>query len=364
MPITWVFVIQHNEKPSHFEFLHRVVEFFRDQSNPNATRNDTCLVFANTAGKDRPGSCRTHGTSGLVLSPRTPISTEGGLPTFAHHGQLFRRRNEGILVGARCFDFVLRESGECIHSFDQINPSQLQPGPAAKSYAAENGAVHPALGRGHVLAPGTGVAASVKWVNDQLDQINMTIPAHAAELNDELMSNQATVVSALRSGSSKDLEEVVLLATPRSSKDPDLWSEPQVKALSHVVCSLQIVAMGAQMISVGMGKVHGIVRRNGHCFDVMAVVGETHQECLNHVVGRYGRRQRRHLLLVSRDLDNTPWDRREESILRTTDPNPNAERRYTDGRNPSYHVGYQNMIRILGSARTAKDVAEQLNVSS
>jgi hypothetical protein len=59
IPITWVFVIQHNEKPSHFEFLNRVVDFFRDQSHPNATRNDTCLIFANTAGRGDPGSCHT-----------------------------------------------------------------------------------------------------------------------------------------------------------------------------------------------------------------------------------------------------------------------------------------------------------------
>lgn len=364
IPITWVFVIQHNEKPSHFEFLNRVVDFFRDQSHPNATRNDTCLVFANTAGKCRPGSCQTHGTSGLVLSPRAPIRTEGGLPTFAHDGQLFRGENKGILVGARCADFVLREGGECIHSFDQINPSRVHPGAAGRSYAAENGAVHPARGEEHVLAPGAGVAAAVKWVNDRLDQINLTVPGHTAKLKQELMANRVAVVSALRSGNSKDLEEVIRLATPGSSENPDEWSEQQGGGLSHVVCSLQILAIGARMISVGLGAVHGVVRRNGHCFDVMAVVGESHQKCLDHVVGRYGRRQRRHLLLVSRDPDNTAWDRREGSILRTADPDPGAERRYTDGRNPSYHIGYQNMIEILASARTANDVAERLNVST
>ena len=90
IPITWVFVIQHNEKPSHFEFLDRVVDFFRDQTHPNATRNDTCLIFANTAGRGDPGSCGTHGTSGLVLSPRALVSIKGGLPTFAHDGRKYR----------------------------------------------------------------------------------------------------------------------------------------------------------------------------------------------------------------------------------------------------------------------------------
>ena len=133
IPITWVFVIQHNEKPSHFEFLNRVGEFFRNQSYPNATRNDTCLIFANTAGRGDPGSCQTHGTSGLVLAPRAPFQTEGGLPTFAHDCSKFRGENGGILAGLGCGDVVLRERGECIHAFDQINPNWVQPGSAGRS---------------------------------------------------------------------------------------------------------------------------------------------------------------------------------------------------------------------------------------
>ena len=76
LPITWVFVIQHNEKPSHVEFLSKAVDFFRDRSYPNATRNGTCLVFANTAGRGYPGSCHTHGNSGLV--PRAGHALSNG----------------------------------------------------------------------------------------------------------------------------------------------------------------------------------------------------------------------------------------------------------------------------------------------
>ena len=364
IPITWVFVIQHNEKPSHFEFLNRVVHFFRDPSHANATRNDTCLIFANTAGRGDPGSCGTHGTSGLVLSPRAPISTKGGLPTFAHDGHRYRGENEGILVGARCADVVLRESGECIHSFDQINPSRIQPGAAGKSYAVENASVHAARGGSHILAPAAAVAAAVKWVNDQLDNIGMSTPTHAAELEEELMSIRGSVVSALRSGDSKDLDVVVRLATPGSSENPDEWSESEGDGLSHVVCSLQIVAMGARLDLVGVERVHGVVSWKGQSIDVMAVRGQTHQECVEHILKGHGRRQRRHLLLVSRDTDNTPRDRRHDNILRTREPAPGEERRYIDGRNPSYHLGYQNIIGILASAATANDIAEHVYDSS
>ena len=258
---------------------------------------------------------------------------------------------------------VLRERGECIHAFDQINPRWVQPGAAGKSYAADNAVVHAVRGE-HVLAPGTGVAAAVKWVNDQLDKMATTMPTHMPELEEELTSIRVTLITGLRLGDSKDLHEVVRLATPGSSENPDEWSGLQGDGLSHVVRSLQIAAMGAKLVSVGVDKVHGVTCWNGQCFDVMAVSGQTHQTCLDHVVSRYGRRQRKHLLLVSRDTDNTPLDRREGSILRTRKPAPRAERRYTDGKNPSYHVGYQNLISILGAAETANDVAEQLYVSS
>lgn len=363
MPITWVFVIQHNEKPSHFEFLNRVVEFFRDPSHPNATRTDTCLVFANTAGRDGPGSCRTHGTSGLIVSPRAPFQVKGGLPTIAHDGGKYRGENRGILAGMRCGDVVLRERGECIHSFDQTNPSWVKPGAAGKSYAADNAAVHSARGGEHILAPGGAVPAAVKWVNDQLDDLGSPVAADSVELRDELSSLRDVIVTDLRCGDSKELDEVVRLATPNSPKNPDEWDECQAAGLMHVVCSLQIAATGTKLVSVGVGDVHGVVCWKRRLFDVMAVRGQTHQKCEEHVKSRYGRRQRRHLLLVSRDPDNTRWDRRQGNILQARGPELGPERRYTDGLTPTYHVGYQNVIEIVGSAKSAVDVAEQLYVS-
>ena len=364
IPITWVFVIQHNEKPSNFEFLDKVVNFFRDQTHPNATRNDTCLIFANTAGRGNPGSCDTHGTSGLVLSPRALIDIKGGLPTFAHDGRRYRGVNEGMLVGARCSDIVMRESGECIYVFDQINPSRIQAGAGGRSYALENPCVYAARGESHVLAPGTGVAAAVKWVNDQLDRLGTQMPSHAAELETELMSLRKKVVEKLRSGNSKDLDEVVRLATPGSSENADEWDQSERDGLSHVVYSLQIVAMGATLVSVGSEQVHGVISWNGQSIDVMAVRGQTHEECLEHVLKRNGRRQRRHLLLVSRDTDNTLRDRRHANLLRRRASGLGKERRFTDGRNPSRHLGYQNLIEILGKAVTATYIAEQVYASS
>lgn len=360
LPITWIFIIQHNEKPSHVQFLNRVVDFFGDRSHPNATRNDTCLVFANTAGRRDPGSCQTHGISGLVFGPRAPFQRQGGLPTLAHDGRRFREPNAGILATIGCGDLVLRERGESIHAFEQINPSWVQPGAAGRSYAAENATVHPARGTVHVLAPGRAVAAAVKWINDQLDETATIMPDHSTDLHKEFMANEGAITAALRQGKSQDLDEVVRLATPGSSENPDEWSDSEGEGLIHVVRSLQIASMGAKLVSVGTDKVHGVVCWEGQCIDVIAVRGRSHRECIEHLESRYGRRQRRHLMLITRDTDNKPCDRREESILRARNSAVGGEPRYTDGPYPSYHVGYQNMIGILDSATTSNDVAERL----
>ena len=133
--------------------------------------------------------------------------------------------------------------------------------------------MYAACGGSHILAPGTEVAAAVKWVNDQLDNFGTQMPTHAAELGTELVSIREEVDMGLRSGGSKDLDEVVRLATPGSSENPDEWSQSESKGLSHVVYSLQIVAMGATLVSVGVEKVHGVISWKGQCFDIMAVRG-------------------------------------------------------------------------------------------
>src|SRR5262249_18633098 len=55
LPLSWLFVIQRNKKPSHDTFLNAVSVFFNQTQFPNALRERACLVFANSAGKRAPG---------------------------------------------------------------------------------------------------------------------------------------------------------------------------------------------------------------------------------------------------------------------------------------------------------------------
>ena len=71
VPLSWLFVIQHNKKPSHDDFLTKVTAFFNQTEFPNATRHNASIIFANTAGKPKPGRTVEFGGSSIVLSPQT-----------------------------------------------------------------------------------------------------------------------------------------------------------------------------------------------------------------------------------------------------------------------------------------------------
>ena len=46
-PLSWVFVIQRNRRPSDESFLTGIIDFFDQTKSPNAIRTNACLIFAN-----------------------------------------------------------------------------------------------------------------------------------------------------------------------------------------------------------------------------------------------------------------------------------------------------------------------------
>ena len=364
LPLTWLFVIQHNKKPSHYDFLSNVVEFFRPTSHPNATRTNTCIVFANTAGLAQPGYCAEYGSTSLILGPHTSFMTEGARPTLSHEGFRYREQNSEILRSAQCRDIFFRERGECIHVLDQINPSTIQAGAPGRAYAVDNGEVHATVGAGHVLAPGAGVPLSIKWANDVLDQTNQQLPDHAPALTRALERARATVIHKLRRIDSRHMTYVVRLATPSSQCNLEAWGADESAGLRHVVRTLGILGAGDKLESVGLDMVHGVVSFAGAFIDVVAVQGVSHQSCIEHLENCHSKRQRSHLLLVSRDTENTHWDPRHGSFLKVGRGSPEAERKITDAARPTYHAGYQDVLHFLSQANGLSDIERGIRASA
>lgn len=90
LPLTWLFVVQHNPQPSHHAFLIRVREFLNLTKFPNALRNGASLIFANTAGKKSPGRTQHFGGCSIIHSPQSLFQSECSLPTYSNGGPRFR----------------------------------------------------------------------------------------------------------------------------------------------------------------------------------------------------------------------------------------------------------------------------------
>ncbi len=359
LPLSWLFIVQRNKKPSHDTFLNRVEPFFNQTQFPNALRERACLVFANTAGLAVPGRTVEFGSCSLVLSPQSLFSDPNCAPTFSNGGRRFR---DGSNLLHNYKDIVFRERGACIHSFVQVNPGSLAAGPAGRSLAVENAHVCAISGIAEPRAPGAAVPASIKWLNDELDLIpSLSVAYPAAPLGAQVDAAHQANIAALRGISSQSATHAVALAAEESTaKSADDWVQIEAAALKHLVYTLDIVGVGFPAPLVGVDPVHASLVMNNKTVDVLAILGASHEGCIEHSKLFLSNPQRQ-MLLVSRDRDNTTWERRFGSFLEPNPAQPGQERNITDPSSGSLHLGYQNLLEIFRHSATTGAVAGGIN---
>ena len=361
LPLTWLFVIQRNRKPSHHTFMSSIEPFFNQSESPNADRHNACLVFANTAGKGVPGRANEFGACSIVLSPQALFMEPTCSPTFSNGGRQSRDGNDAVRAIA-CKDVVFRERGACIHSFAQINPGSVVAGAAGRTFAVENAAVFPISGVSEPRAPRTSVPAAIKWLHDALDDVCSLPHRYNPALTAAIDDSHARTVEALRSLPSKDATHAVRLSAQESTTDnPDDWANKETDGFQHVVHTLDIVGVTPALQAIGVELVHAATVLNGKQVDVVAICGTSHEECVEHLKSRLLENQRRQVLLVSRDMDNTSWCPKFTSILEPAAPRPGDERKFTDPAGGSLHIGYQDLLLIFQRANDAADIAKRIN---
>ncbi len=359
LPMSWLFIIQRNSKPSHETFLNEVALFFNQTEYPNALRNHACLVFANTAGKATPGRTHEFGGTAVVLSHLAGFANPNCLPTFSMGGPRFR---DGSNLLATYKDIFFRERGACIHSFTQINPGSLTAGPAGRAIAVENAQVWPISGTLEPRAPAAAVPASIKWLNDELDEVpSLSAAFHTAPLATQVDSAHQRNIAALRGISPQSTTYAVKLAAQESTvKYEDEWDATESKALRHLVHTLDIVGVGFLPPTVGAVPAHATVLINNKTVDLLAIRGASHEGCIEHSKTFLTNPQRQ-VLLVSRDPENTPWRQRFGSFLQPVTPQLGQERNITDPASGSLHLGYQNLLEIFRRSATSAAVEGGIN---
>lgn len=349
LPLSWLFIIQRNPRPSHDTFLNRVASFFDRAQFPSVTRGDACLVFANTAGKAVPGRVNEFGACSIVLSPPSMFGQPTCVPTFSRGGPRFR---DGSNLLHDYKDVFFRERGACIHSFAQINPGSLVAGAAGRTLPVENAYVCPISGVPEPRAPGADVPASVKWLNDQLDDVQSLSARHPTPLSAQVNVAHQQNTAALRGISSQSAAHAIKLAAQESkTQNPDDWDSTELAALEHLVHTLDIIGVGFSPPTVGADPAHAQVQIANRFVDILAIRGSSHEHCIAHS-RTFLTNPQRQVILVSRDPDNTAWDKRFGSFLRPDTPELGEERNITDPASGSLQLGYQNLLGIFRQSAT------------
>ena len=358
LSFSWMFVLQYNPKPSHPSFLNEVVAFFDQTIVPNVFRGNACLVMVNAAGRKTPGVVTQYGATAVLFSQQTLFAPTDSSPTVSNGGQRYRKST----LLAACRDSFFREQGACVHSFFQANPASLQPGAAAKTPALSRAYVYPLGDYVGARAPSTLVPASIKWFNDQLDTTeSLATRYNTAPLSPLAANAHDHNVQCLRGISSLIVESAVRLSSPASKKYADDWVDSEVNGVEHLLHTTAILKASNVLEAVNCHPTHGTILVNGKQTDLIAVRGQTHEQCIEYAKSQFtpGRRS---VVVVTRDVDNTHWDKRFGSFLETPSTDI-VERSITDPDGGVRHVGYAALLDAFRHSGTADQMKETIDVA-
>jgi len=361
IPLTWLFVIQHNDQPNHATFLGELADFYNPIQFPSAGRQGTCIVFANNAGGDAPGRAETYGCTSLILPQTTTFTPTDCYVTYSNGGPRFRGNN---LVHPHR-DVFFREAGPCIHSFIQVNPASIVPGAAGQSVPIENPFVCPIdVAATDPRTPGGAVPGSVKWLNDTLDAIEcLSVSLPQSPLAPAVAATHMLNVLDLRSKTAVLATKVLSLCSPAFTKElsspltkavekhADEWSTTETEALTHVTHTLDIFRIGFTDTTSNTNGAHAEVTIRGWAVEVLAVRGATHDQNLKHA-DKHLPNQRRQLLIVSRDNHNSPIGSRDGTIFRNKQVGIQTRAKFNDPSISRFPIGFQELMQEFLAANT------------
>ena len=353
LTLDWMFVPQCNPVPSHASFMSQVTNFFQQGQFAKVLRDDTCLVMANVAGRDEPGKCDSFGQSAVIFASQKFVKPSC-MPTYCNGGSPFRAGNPL----ESCRDALFRESGACVHSLLVKNPKALPLGAAGRRVAVEHATVHSLSDKVDHRTPGAGVAAEVKWVNDELDERAWALSRKYPEapLAAEAKTAHEGIDLGIRQLQPHAVRHAVLMASVNTKREEsvDKWADAECKAVDHVLNSLSILGAAGMAISVHAASAHATVSREQAEMEMVAVLANGHEDADKHVRDMAPRHRGR-LLVVSRDAENTLWGKEFGSIFDKFS-GATEEVNITDPESAIVRIGYQNLLQAYRTAQAPADV--------
>jgi hypothetical protein len=138
-----------------------------------------------------------------------------------------------------------------------------------------------------------------------------------------------------------------------SLRPPDAWDGREEQAFDHVLSTLNILGIG-RTLNIVLPTAHATINSGTRELDVLAVWGDTHEECAEHAK-RFSGRSARQVLLVSRDRDNSPWDKEFGSFIQPEQPALDGEVDITNPESSQLHLSYQQLLaRFLRATSTVE----------
>jgi len=375
--INLVFVLQYNSKPNHYNFLENTRNYFVKKTDyPFIGRDDSVILFANTAGDAKPGRYVEYGYSSLIFSPRTrntPYNDNACPCTFA----LITQKLRGTDSLGKCIDVLFREIGACVHSFKFRLPQFINidradrclPIEVATVYAIEEGIDDPRV-------PGKPVPASVKWINDQLDTIlHLLANKQNHPLKNSLASAYKYISDLIRKQSGGFLDSYIEMSLCEIKNNEnkwiktgggeiynvDNWNETERDVLIVILDSLSIIKT-CKPLEVAHPYAHATLKIQNIVIDVMIVSGKSHEECLKHVKHakkRYGIEQR-FIMVITHDGKSSLPPKCKDSILDVEydlSKGPNI----ADPDSRFIHCGYMNLINICFHSTSLEELSGKIS---
>jgi len=290
-PLHWVFVVQHNPDPNHPSFLNSTYRFLTDaNAHPFVERDKAIVVHANTAVSPCPARTGRGGFSACVFSPSAQLDYIGCRPTVCMQPSLLRGSN----ILQRCKDVVFREMGECIHAFTVRVPRFVTPDATDRTYPLPSAHVHATCDTTDPRLCGSGVPAAIKWVNDALDGVERLSANVLAgcPLKVKAERIEPVIIAAMRSSDGNTASDYVNWAACSFSHgkesrnmdlrlNTDLWGADENDALKHVFHSLTSLGL-AYSLEFESAVLHGAVQDDEGIVQVVAIRGDTHEDCRLH----------------------------------------------------------------------------------
>lgn len=362
--LEWVFLPQHNPKPNYSEFVGSTTSFFDDAICNNVIRHDTAIFFINSATDDKPSLYipDTYGVSSIVFHARANILSDGCKHTACFKKGKYRNLNN-------CHDIVFREMGACVHSFEVPVPRFLQRAMGSLSLPIQQAEVYPIIdGEPDPRLPGAEVPACVKWVNDKLDNIESLGTRSPNVMTAETNSSHERLIPKLRTLPAIKQQNNVHYATAShsannsiSGADADSWSTQEKDSLQHLLHTTTICGIGDNGIDLECSTLHARTTIDGKLYEIVAVNGQTHDDCTKHFDNVCKHKINHPILLISRDVDNNPFTARFAKKITKFNPSIRvSEPNITDVECSRIQKGYRELLNIYKSSQNEQNLRQGL----